>query len=101
MGKLATFIVEMLRLVILLILTLFVLGGVEQWIFKMAYGREGFLYTALPGNLLVFFVVYRNYWQFKGWYQSEKNRKLNPGLTRSLIVVALFLIVLPGLWTWA
>ncbi|WP_405107866.1 hypothetical protein MHH28_28080 [Paenibacillus sp. FSL K6-1217] len=95
MGKMATFIVEMLRMLILLVLTLLVLGGVEQWVFKMSYGEEGFLYTAMPGNLLVFFVMYRNYWQFKGWYHSEKNRKLKTGWTRGLLAAALLLILLP------
>ncbi|QUL56010.1 hypothetical protein KDC22_05555 [Paenibacillus tritici] len=95
MGKLATFGIEMLRLVILLVLTLLVLGGVEQWLFKLLYGWEGNLYTAVPGNLLVFFVLYRNYWQFKGWYRSEKNQRLKPVWTRSLSIAALLLVLLP------
>lgn len=95
MSKLATFIAEMLRLVVLLILTLGVLGGVEHWMFKTLYGWEGYLYTAAIGNFLLFFVMYRNYWQFKGWYKSEKNQKLKPVWTRTLAVLSLLLILLP------
>jgi hypothetical protein len=95
MSKLATFIAEMLRLVVLLVLTLLVLGGVEQWIFKTLYGWNGYFYTPAIGNFLVFFVMYRNYWQFKGWYKSEKNQKLKPVWTRSLSITALLLILLP------
>ncbi|KHL92469.1 hypothetical protein QW71_28905 [Paenibacillus sp. IHB B 3415] len=95
MSKLATFIAEMLRLVFLLILTLFLLGSLEQSIFKMLYGWTGYMYTAVIGNLLVFFVLYRNYWQFKGWYKSEKNQKLKPVWTRSLSAAALLLILVP------
>jgi hypothetical protein len=95
MSKFATFIAEMLRLVVLLVLTLGVLGGVEQWIFKMLYGWTGYLYTAVIGNFLIFLVMYRNYWQFKGWYKSEKNQKLKPVWTRSLSTAALLLILVP------
>jgi hypothetical protein len=95
MSKLASFMAEMLRLVVLLVLTLGILGGVEQWIFKMLYGWTGYLYTAVIGNFLVFFVMYRNYWQFKGWYKSEKNQKLKPVWTRSLSAAALLLILVP------
>lgn len=95
MGRLAAFLIEMLRLVVLLVLTLLVLGAAEQWLFTMLYGREGYLYTAVPGNMLVFAVMYRNSWQFKGWYKSEENRKLKPGWARGLSVAALLLILLP------
>ena len=95
MGKLTAFIAEMLRLVILLILTLLVLGGVEQWIFKTLYGWNGYLYTSAIGNVLVFFMIYRNYWQFKGWYKSEKNQKLKPAWTRALGILSLLLILVP------
>jgi hypothetical protein len=95
MGKFATFMIEMLRLAVLLILTLLLLGGLEQWMFKTLYGWTGDLYTSGIGNFLVFFMLYRNYWQFKGWYKSEKNQKLKPVWTRTLSVAALLLILLP------
>ncbi|WP_238652410.1 hypothetical protein [Paenibacillus piscarius] len=95
MGRMAVFLIEMVRMVVLLVLTLLLLGATEQWLFTMLYGREGFLYTAVPGNVLLFAVMYRNHLQFKGWYRSEQNLKLNPGWTRGLSVTALLLIALP------
>ncbi|WP_340021676.1 hypothetical protein MHI24_22095 [Paenibacillus sp. FSL K6-1096] len=95
MGRMAVFCIEIVRLIVLLVLTLLLLIAVEQWLFTMLYGREGNLYTAVPGNLLVFIVMYRNHWQFKGWYRSEQNLKLKPGWTRGLSMAALLLIALP------
>lgn len=95
MVKFATFLAEMLRLVFLLVMTLFLLGSVEQWVFKLLYGWNGTLYTSSAGNILVFFLLYRNYWQFKGWYQSDKNQKLKLGWTRSLGILSLLLILVP------
>lgn len=100
MSKFASFTAEILRLGVLLILTILLLGGVEQWIFKAVYGWEGYLYSAVAGNILVFFVMYRNYWQFRGWYKSEKNRKLKPAWTWTLCTLALLLILLPFTVPW-
>ncbi|WNS41131.1 hypothetical protein [Paenibacillus sp. MMS20-IR301] len=95
MSKVATFIAEMIRMAALLLLTLLLLGSVEQWIFKALYGWNGYLYTSAIGNFLLFFVLYRNYLQFRGWYKSEKNQKLKPFWTRILGISALLLILLP------
>ncbi|MHA6531255.1 hypothetical protein [Paenibacillus sp. BAC0078] len=95
MGKLATFVLEILRLLFLLALTMIVLGGLEQELFKLLYDRTLYPESAGVGNFIVFFVLYRNYWQFKGWFQSDKNQKLGRSLTASLTFLSLLLILSP------
>lgn len=101
MGKLAAFIMELFRMSLILVLTLYLLGGLEHWLFEQIYGWEGYLWSASVGNLILFFVLYRNRWQFKGWYKSDNNQKLRPALTKSLSVLSIVLILLalaaPGL----
>ncbi|CQR53409.1 hypothetical protein [Paenibacillus riograndensis] len=95
MGKLATFVLELLRMCLLLIITIGLLGGLEDAIFKLLYGWTIYPGSAVVGNIILFFVLYRNYWQFRGWFESDKNQRLEQHLTRSLIGLSLLLILLP------
>ncbi|OKP83596.1 hypothetical protein A3842_08800 [Paenibacillus sp. P3E] len=95
MSKLATFVLEILRMCLLLLLTLGLLGGLEYGLFKLLYGWTIYPGSAAAGNLILFFVLYRNYWQFKGWFKSDKNQRLGRNLTFSLTSLSLLLILLP------
>ncbi|MNC31490.1 hypothetical protein D3C76_64970 [compost metagenome] len=95
MGKLATFLLELLRMCLLLVLTLGLLGGLEYAIFKLLYGWTIYPGSAAVGNIIIFFVLYRNYWQFRGWFKSDNNQRLGRNLTRSLTGLSLLLILLP------
>ncbi|MBW4081516.1 hypothetical protein [Paenibacillus sp. S150] len=95
MSKLAAFILEMLRMLIMLVLTLLLLGGLENAVFKRLYGWTIDPGSAAAGNLILFFVLYRNYWQFRGWFKSDKNQQLGRRLTLSLVSLSLLLILLP------
>lgn len=95
MMKLGSFILEILRLCVLLIVTLIVLGGLERLAYEAIVGHPIDSWSIGIGNLMIFFVLYRNYLQFKGWYKSEKNQKLHPLTTRILTVISLVLIMIP------
>lgn len=95
MMKLGSFILEILRLCLLFIITLFVFGGLERLVYKAIVGHPIDNWSMGIGNIILFFVLYRNYFQFKGWYKSEKNQKLRPLTTRILTVLSLILIMVP------
>lgn len=95
MTKLGSFILELLRLCVLLVLTLFILGGVERFIYQSIFGQPVYNWSMALGNLLLFFMMYRNHFQFKGWYKSQKNQKLTILTTRIITVISLGLIILP------
>ncbi|OMD09901.1 hypothetical protein BJP47_28310 [Paenibacillus odorifer] len=93
--KLGSFILELLRLCILLVLTLLVLGWAERLIYQLIFGQPVYSWSMGFGNLLLFFMLYRNHFQFKGWYKSEKNQKLTLLTTRIITVISIGLIILP------
>lgn len=95
MTKLGSFILELLRMCVLLMLTLFILGGVERFIYQSIFGQPVYNWSMALGNLLIFFMLYRNHFQFKGWYKSHKNQKLTILTTRIITVISLGLIILP------
>lgn len=95
MTKLGSFILELLRMCVLLTLTLFILGGVERFIYQSIFGQPVYNWSMALGNLLIFFMLYRNHFQFKGWYKSQKNQKLTILTTRITTVISLGLIILP------
>lgn len=95
MTKLGSFILELLRMCVLLMLTLFILGGVERFIYQSIFGQPVYNWSMALGNLLIFFMLYRNHFQFKGWCKSQKNQKLTIFTTRITMVVSLGLIILP------
>ncbi|MEK4186448.1 MULTISPECIES: hypothetical protein [Paenibacillus] len=95
MLKLGSFILELLRLCILLVLTLLVLGWAERLIYQLIFGQPVYSWSMGFGNLLLFFMLYRNHFQFKGWYKSEKNQKLTLLTTRIITVISIGLIILP------
>lgn len=98
MMKLVTFIFEILRLIILLALTLLILGKVEQTIYQLIFEKPIDNWSLHIGNIIIFLVIYRNYFQFNGWYKSEKNIKLNKVEIRILISISFGLITIP-FWT--
>ncbi|RKP57986.1 hypothetical protein D7Z26_00265 [Cohnella endophytica] len=95
MIKLVSFVFELLRLCILLILTLLILGGLEREIYRLIFGNPIYLWSMTLGNMILFLVVYRNYFQFKGWYKSENNKKLKKSSTISLITFSMVLLLIP------
>lgn len=95
MTKLGSFILELLRMCVLLMLTLFILGGVERFIYQSIFGQPVYNWSMALGNLLIFFMLYRNHFQFKGWYKSQKNQKLTILTTRITTVISLGLIIQP------
>jgi hypothetical protein len=95
MLKLGSFILELFRMCVLLVLTLFILGGLERLVYQFIFGQPVYNWSMGLANFLIFFILYRNHFQFKGWYKSEKNQKLTILTTRIITVISVGLILLP------
>ena len=95
MKKVISLILELCRLIILLVLTLYVLNLLERNLTKIITGRTDFYWSMTIGNIFLFFVIYRNFLQFNGWYRSEQNIKLNRMTSIMFILISIGLIVVP------
>lgn len=90
-----SFCAEMFRVIVIFLLGMYLLWLLEKQIYGDSLGIEIMLLLAVI-NFLVLFILYRNKWQFSGWFQSKNAKKLPPALVKILwgiIVVSLFLIV--------
>ena len=88
-------VVELLRIII--ILSFF--GALGWVILGNTYSRfevnETYSWLGALAILLLLFVLYRNKWQFSGWYTVKGRKKLSKTVSWTLILVSIVLIILP------
>ena len=60
-------------------------------------GVSRFEWIGALAVLVVLFVIYRNRWQFKGWYKGEEKVMLSQKTTKLLLSFAALLLILPPL----
>lgn len=86
-------ILELARIMLLLLIGGALLSQLEllllEWIKDEVHAHAGLYLGA--ANLVLLFLLYRNRWQFSGWYRKGSVR-LPPAVTRSLAVFSLILI---------
>lgn len=58
-------------------------------------GAEKYSWLSVIATFLLIFVMYRNKFQFSGWYEGEGKEKLPKKVTQILISSSVVLIVLP------
>jgi len=88
--RLFMFAAEIVRIIVLMVLFISVvdwLGSAVYGYFDLDDGRS----TLVLGSFLLFFLIYRNYLQFTGWYRSTENKKL-PKATSYVIAAAVILL---------
>jgi len=98
MMKIITFIIEILRIIVLLAIFLIAV----DWIVRSVYGvfidwKSEYGSYLLLGNFLLFFLLYRNYFQFTGWYKSAANKKLSRAESYALLIVVVIIYAIPPL----
>ncbi|QHT60807.1 hypothetical protein GXP70_13180 [Paenibacillus lycopersici] len=82
-------VLELLRICVVAALWLYLAAAVERHLFqKLELSGEAAV-TRASGNLMLFYVLYRNWLQFRGWYTSSLNRKLGKRVTALLVVLGL------------
>ena len=87
---------ELIRIIFLF----FIVVGIFSFVINSIYLKIGitpekyaaFIFIAA---FVLFFVLYRNKWQFSGWYKGKEKRKLPKKLSKYLILSAIFLLLLP------
>ncbi len=96
MHKIGPFILELLRVLLIVMAGTPLLIGIETWLYSLA-GKNIFDFTWMPAtaNIIIIFVLYRNVLQFGGWFKSKQNKRLGKIYSRILILVSLVLILIP------
>lgn len=85
---------ELLRIIFIFLL----LGGLIWALIGTIYQFEGVEnYQWLPGIgvYIILFVLYRNRLQFSGWYIGKGRQQLRIKVSRTLISIAILLLVAP------
>lgn len=96
MAKLASSILEMIRMMIIMMIFVMILSNIEQQILEQWISWEGMYYFFLfIGNVLWFAVLYRNRLQFSGWYRSKMQEKLSRKSTWILMSLGTIFIAAP------
>lgn len=91
---------EIIRIVVLLTVVGGFLGWLENNIYLslgMNIANNPYMWLVSIANLLFLFILYRNSWQFSGWYKGQQNRKLPRKITFLLFSFSCLLLVIPPL----
>lgn len=94
MRQFLSFILELLRIILFMAILLAVLGWAERFVSQLIIGEARYHWLMMFGNLILFFIFYRNKLQFTGWYRSSRNKKLNRFTTKGLLLLAISMIVI-------
>lgn len=85
---------ELIRIILIFGL----LGGISSTVLKEFYQSIGvtqFEWIGYLAILILLFVVYRNRWQFKGWYKGKGKEMLPRKTTKLLISFSVLLLISP------
>lgn len=89
------FFLELIR-----ILVIFILIGMLLWLLVNSFYDIWNLsdqnkWIGTLGIALLIFILYRNKYQFNGWYKGKGKEKLSPFITKFLLVLSAVLILIP------
>ncbi|HLR51911.1 MAG TPA: hypothetical protein VK072_03450 [Candidatus Avamphibacillus sp.] len=86
---------ELLRIIFIFGL----LGGVSWAMIENIYtvneATESYSWLGAIAILILLFVLYRNKFQFSGWYKGKDKNKLSKNVSSSLIIISAVLVVSP------
>ena len=87
-------ILELLRILLIFFLS----GAFYSTMLGILYKSMGvsqFEWLGALAVLIILFLIYRNRWQFSGWYKGEGRTKLSQKTTKLLITISVLLLILP------
>lgn len=96
METLLLFGLELVRVFLILLIGLAILFGLENWVallFQLQVKQE-VIYLPFIANFLIVLVVYRNFLQFRGWYVSQKMKRLPQNVTYICLGISVILLML-------
>ena len=87
---------ELLRIAFMFVLV----GGILSFFINHVYSKldtntDIYGWMGGVGILILFFVLYRNKFQFSGWYTAKGREKLPKNVAKLLISSSIFLLILP------
>ena len=89
-------ILEILRVMFIFLILMAILGTVfENLYLSIGNGAEKYSWISLIASFILIFVLYRNKYQFSGWYEGEGKEKLPRKVSQILITSSVILILLP------
>lgn len=87
---------ELIRIIFLFFIVVGIITFVKNLIYlKIGITAEKYTGFGFIAAFLLLFVIYRNKWQFSGWYQGKGKQKLPKKLSKYLVLSAIFLLLLP------
>lgn len=89
-------ILELLRVLFIFLIIFAILGTFfENLYLTIGNGAEKYTWLCFIAIFIVIFVLYRNKFQFSGWYDGEGKEKLPRIVSRIFMISAVILLVLP------
>ena len=86
---------ELLRVIIIIIFFGALGGAILGNTYTVLEVNEAYSWLGTIAIFLLLFVLYRNKWQFSGWYTGKGREKLPKTVSLTLILVSTVLIILP------
>lgn len=87
---------EWLRVLFILLILLAILGAFFENVYAaLGNGAEKYSWISLIAIFIIIFVLYRNKFQFSGWYEGEGKEKLSKKVTQLLMTSAIIFMLLP------
>ncbi|WP_053366433.1 hypothetical protein [Bacillus sp. FJAT-27245] len=87
---------ELTRIILIFLFLGSILGYAVGALYSdFGINMEQYGWACVLGIYVILFVLYRNRWQFSGWYKGEGREKLPPKLSKILILSSIVLILSP------
>lgn len=87
---------ELIRIVFIFVFFGGILSAFINYVYsKLGTNTETFGWIGFFAILILFFVLYRNKFQFSGWYIGKGREKLQKKVSKLLISISILLLVLP------
>ncbi|TDK54066.1 hypothetical protein E2K98_29795 [Bacillus salipaludis] len=87
---------ELIRIVFLFVFFGGIIGAFINFVYsKFGTNIDTYGWMGLMAILILFFVLYRNKYQFSGWYTGKGRVKLSAKVSKVLISISIILMLLP------
>lgn len=88
-------VLELLRILALLVIFGVIAAVLTESIYAVNESVAAYAWLSGIALLLLFFVAYRNIFQFSGWYKGEQRKKLSKKVTTVLVSISMVLLIVP------
>jgi hypothetical protein len=87
---------ELVRIVISLLFFCGIIGAFINYLYsKFGTNTDTYGWMVFIAMFILFFVLYRNKYQFSGWYTGKGRKKLPQQVSKLLISISILFLILP------